>query len=312
LGTFWHASGQAAPGPREAWRRGLVLLKQKKFDAACELIASAANAEQTTATIWADLGLCELKRGHADAAVHASLLAARFGDERTRKNAYFNLNLASYEVDIPGEACGPVSVAPEAACTAPLFACTKNWQQYGTAEGDSGTVAVFDTDLEGARTQTEDASFAGEATGNALDLSESHACFFTWCGFHGWECDSSPVVSKRVEACYVKQHGPMPKDLCLRPSALCESFQKCSEGVCAQANAAISGAPGAKHWPAVEREYDRSQAACMADCREGETLSCSVVYVDPCQSRIGYVCSISDLKTGRVATEARELVLATN
>jgi hypothetical protein len=109
----------------------------------------------------------------------------------------------------------------------------------------------------------------------------------------------------------VKQHGPMPKDLCLRPSALCESFQKCSEDACAQANAAISGAPGSKPWPAVEREYERSQAACMADCREGETLSCSVVYVDPCQSRVGYVCSISDLKTGRVATEARELVLTT-
>jgi len=50
----------------------------------------------------------------------------------------------------------------------------------------------------------------------------------------------------------------------------------------------------------------------MADCREGETLSCRVVYVDPCQARIGYVCSIPDLKTGHEKTEARELVLTTN
>ena len=34
----------------------------------------------------------------------------------------------------------------------------------------------------------------------------------------------------------------------------------------------------------------------MSTCVEGETLSCSVVVVDPCRNRIGYVCSEFDLQ----------------
>jgi hypothetical protein len=192
----WSAGSSADVAKGSAWSRGLALYKQSKFAAACPLLAEAATTAAENGAIWADLGSCELKRGDKAASIHASLLAARFGDERVRKNAYFNLHLAGYEAGVSG-ACGALAVPAELACSVPAFACTGDWTAYGSRSGTSGTVAVFDESEEDARARRDDIAggLGGETRSGEVVVSESQLCFDTWCQLNGWRCEESRQVS---------------------------------------------------------------------------------------------------------------------
>ena len=294
-----------------AWSRGLALYKQSKFAAACPLLTEAATSAVENGAIWADVGLCELKRGDKAASVHASLLAARFGDERVRKNAYFNLHLAGYEPGVYGE-CGALAEPAELACNMPAFACTGDWAAYGSRSGRSGTVAVFAADEEDARARRDEIAGAlgGETGPGEVAVSESQLCFDTWCQLNGWRCEESAQVSRRAETCFAKAIGPLPTDPCLQDGAACETFQRCHKEACAAAEGAIDRTPSAKPWPAVVREHDENIANCYGNCVEANTLSCTVVVVDPCQNRIGYVCSEPAAKGKRDRVHAGEVPFA--
>jgi hypothetical protein len=230
----------APPSAREAWRQALGFFKQKRFDAACPLFESAATSEKTNGAIWADLGLCELKRGNSGASVHASLLAARYGTEKVRKNAYFNLNLAEYRFPLPGQQCAEVSAVSEAECAESIFACTREFRSYGTGAGDSGVYAIFASARETAQLYSDDTSISANSDApSSLELSEHHECLYSWCTLH------------------------------------------------------------------------EEETSCMAECHEGTVRDCNVVYVDPCQGRVGYVCEFSELnpESSKLRIEARELAL---
>jgi hypothetical protein len=304
----WAAGSSADVAKGSAWSRGLALYKQSKFAAACPLLTEAAAIAAENGAIWADLGLCELKRGDRAASIHASLLAARFGDERVRKNAYFNLHLAGYEAGVH-PAPGALAEPAELACSMPAFACTGDWTAYGSRSGTSGTVAIFDTNEEDARARCDDLAGAlgGETGPGEVPLSESQLCFDTWCELNAWRCEESGQVSRRAEACFQKALGALPADLCSQDSAACETFRRCHKAACAAAEDAIDRTPGAKPWPAVVREHDEDTASCYGNCVEGDLLSCTVVVVDPCQNRIGYVCSEPDAKGKRDRVHAGEV-----
>jgi hypothetical protein len=307
LSALAWAGGSSADGAKgSTWSRGLALYKQSKFAAACPLLAEAAAAAAENGAIWADLGLCELKRGDNAASIHASLLAARFGDERVRKNAYFNLYLAGYGLDVDGE-CGALAATAELACSAPAFACTGDWTAYGTRSGTNGTVAIFDTTEEDVRARRDDIAGPSESGPGEVALSESQLCFDTWCQLNGWRCEESKQVSRRADTCFQEALGPVPANLCSQDGTACETFQRCHQQACAAAEDAINGTSGAKPWPAVVREHDEKMANCYSNCVEGSTLSCTVVVVDPCQNRIGYVCSEPDAKSKRDRVQAREV-----
>jgi hypothetical protein len=310
LSALAWTGGSSADGAKgSAWSRGLALYKQSKFAAACPLLAEAAAAAPENGAIWADLGLCELKRGDKAASVHASLLAARFGEERVRKNAYFNLYLAGYELGVDGE-CGALVAPAELACSAPTFACTGDWTAHGTRSGTNGTVAIFDATEKDARARRDDIAgpLGGDSGPGEIALAESQLCFDTWCQLNAWRCEESAQVSRRAETCFQKALGPLPASLCSQDGTACETFRRCHQQACAAAEDAIDGTPGAKPWPAVVREHDEKMANCHSNCVEGNTLSCTVVVVDACQNRIGYACTEPDAKTKRA--HAREVPFA--
>jgi len=310
-GLVWSAGSVADGAKGSTWARGLELYKQSKFAAACPLFARAAASAPENGAIWADLGLCELRRGDRPASIHASLLAARFGNERVRKNAYFNLYLAGYALELPEECAALGDPPTELACDAPAFACTADWHAYGSAEGTNGAVAVFASSANEARAGRNDMTSSAGASGpGAVALSEARLCFHTWCELNGWRCDDSAVVGRRTSACFERALGPPPKDLCVQPSPACDQFQKCQRESCAAAENAIVSSPGAKPWPSVVREHDERIANCVGGCVEGDTLSCSVVVVDPCQNRIGYVCSTPNAKTKGEEIQAGEVPFA--
>lgn len=283
--------GSAAEMARgSAWSRGLALFKQSKFRAACALLSQAATAEPDNGAIWADLGLCELKRGDKASSLHASLLATRSDDPRVRKNAYFNLYLAGRAVDLPAE-CSVLAEAPELACQTPAFACSSEWRAYGTAEGDDGTAAVFASTARDAEALRDDVATSDGVGGTGqVPLSEQHVCFPGWCHAHAWSCGESAVVARAAMACFRKATGSISKDPCSSPGVACEAFESCQIDACSAAEDVIAGTPDAKPWPALEHEFDEKQGLCASHCSEGATLSCSVVVVDPCRNHVGYVC----------------------
>jgi hypothetical protein len=308
----WPAGSSADVAKSSAWSRGLALYKQSKFASACPLLTKAAATAAENGAIWADLGLCELKRGDKAASIHASLLAARFGDERIRRNAYFNLHLAGYEPGEYGGECSALAAPAELACSRPAFACTGDWTAYGSRSGTSGTVAVFDANREDAQARRDDVAggLGGETGPGEVAVSESQVCFDTWCQLNGWRCEESAQVSKRAETCFQKALGPLPADLCLQDGAACQTFRRCHQEACATAEDAIHGTPGAKPWPAVEREHEEYTSNCYGNCVEGNRLSCTIVVVDPCQNRIGYVCSEPGAKGKRDRVRAGEVRFA--
>lgn len=291
LVAVWPAGGAADVARDSAWSRGLALFKQSKFRAACALLSQAAAAAPDNGAIWADLGLCELKRGDKASSIHASLLATRSDDERVRKNAYFNLYLAGHELDLPAE-CGALVGAPELACQAPAFACSTEWRAYGSAEGNDGSVAVFAATARDAEALRDDVATSDGAGGaGQVPLSEQHVCFPGWCHMHAWSCEQSAVVARAAMACFRKATGSSSKDPCGSPGPACETLESCRTDACSAAEDTVAGTADAKPWPALEREFDEKQGRCASQCAEGETFSCSVVVVDPCRNRIGYVCA---------------------
>lgn len=124
-----HGAAPAAPSPRDA---ALASFRKKDYARACPLFAEAARAEPENGAIWADLGLCELRRGRKAASVRASLRAVVHGDERTRSNAYFNLGLAGVALPFPARGRCTIWQAPEAlTCPQRVEACHLDGPGHG-------------------------------------------------------------------------------------------------------------------------------------------------------------------------------------
>ena len=219
-----------------AWRKALVLYKQKNYDAACPLFESAAKAKPKNGAIWGDLGICELRRGRLAASIHASRLAIRFGTGEVREAAYYNLGLASAAVELPSSGCITVLSTPESGCSKAAFACMASWIQYGTGMGSDGT-----------------ALFLGDRYEQVQESAAS------------------------VDGLYGDPGDP--------PDALAFSRNwRCFD------------------WCARHPEYN-----CVDDCDEGPLRSCSVVFVDACERRAGYVCTEWEAVDGKKRVFAGEL-----
>lgn len=93
-------SGSARVADNVLREKATNAYQKGQYEIACPLFAELANAAKTNGAYWADLGLCQFRRGQIRASYHASLPAIRYGDATTRKNAAFNLHQAGYEVSV--------------------------------------------------------------------------------------------------------------------------------------------------------------------------------------------------------------------
>lgn len=232
-GLFCVSAGAALDTAAADWRKALALYKQKQFDRACPLFEAAATAKKDNGAIWGDLGLCQLKRGETDASVRASLLAVRFGNDKVRLAAYYNLRKAEFAVALPKD-CALLPSTAGLGCEKSVAVCSKYWENFGTGQSTNGTALYFADSVEHA------AAFAQEiqppsyrdSIRSGLVLSEDQVC-------HGW-CGGHPEVG------------------------------------------------------------------CVDTCKEGPLLACSIVAVDACQQRVGYVCDSMDEAGGRKQVAAGE------
>ncbi|HWA73114.1 MAG TPA: hypothetical protein VG937_12285 [Polyangiaceae bacterium] len=228
------STGSAADSAAADWRKGLALYKQKQFDQACPLFESAAAAKKTNGAIWGDLGLCELKRGEITASVRASSLAVRFGSEKVRLAAYYNLNSASFAVELPKADCALLPSTPGLGCEKSITVCKKHWENFGTGQATNGDALYFADSVEQAEALAQEllAPTYRDGIHSGLVLSEDQLCF-SWCARHP--------------------------------------------------------------------EYD-----CKDTCQEGSLLSCTLVSLDACRRRAGYVCAEADEPGARARLTAGE------
>jgi|GEM_PF-2373087 len=303
------ASGFAeATSWREQWRKALTLYKKKQYDAACPLFASVAQSQPKNGAVWGDLGVCELKRGVLDASIHASRLAVRFGDERVRKSAYYNLVLAGATERLPDDACATISAPSEAACVQSAAVCTKSWSGSGSVIHTFGKVAFFARNLalaEQLRDALPELDPPAEAiqTGIALSEGSDDTCS-SWCGANAWQSVDSSLIMKHALACEQKKQGPLsgPSDLCVSRGKRCGDIVECAQTVLSHTSDSAS----------VAQEWQRLLGICVKDCSDGASATppttCSVVHVDPCRGRVGVVCSTLKPKGGSIL-QASELEL---
>lgn len=296
-------------GWRSQWRKALALYKKKQYDAACPLLARVAAAQPKNGAVWGDLGLCELKRGELGESVHASRLAVRFGDERVRKSAYFNLGLASEKESLPAEGCALISAPSEAACARPVAVCTKSWRTSGRVFQRYGTVAFLArsaAEAERLRDEFPELDPSPEAiqSGVALDEGSENSCG-SWCEGSAWQSDESSLIMKQALACEQKQRGPLPgpPDPCVSRGKRCSDLIDCVQAVLSHVGDS----------PPIAREWERLRGKCQKDCADGASSSpaptCSVVHVDACSGHVGVVCS-TPKKNGGFVLQASEVELA--
>jgi hypothetical protein len=104
------------------------LYRSGDYDRACPRFEAETRRRPQDGAAWADLALCEEKRGNRQKARRANMMAVRFGNERTRKNAYFNLWRMKEVLELPSRReCLALRPTPELACKGEVRACV-----YGT------------------------------------------------------------------------------------------------------------------------------------------------------------------------------------
>lgn len=235
LGVLFCASLVSAADTGSAdWRKALALYKKKQFDLACPLFEAAAQAKKTNGAIWGDLGLCELKRGNTQASVQASTQAVRFGSEKVRIAAYYNLALAEFALALPKSGCATVPSTPELGCEKTAAVCSLAWENFGSGQATNGQALYFADTVEQAQTLAQEIQPPTYRDGisSGLVMSEDQVCF-SWCARH-------------------------------------------------------------------------PEVGCTDTCKEGNLLSCTLVTLDACQKRAGYVCVEADEPGGRARKAAFE------
>ena len=295
---------------RALWKQALAAFKKKDYPTACPLFARAAEAQPKNGAIWGDLGLCYVKLGSAATSVHASRLAARFGNEAVRKAAYYNLGLAGGSVTLPNDSCGEVRSSEEAQCKKPVFACTKSWSGSGSVYYQNGKVAFFgrtpaeaQEGADGMRELDPDASSIG--AGLALYEHHSNSCG-SWCGMHAWESKDESAIEKQAMACVEKRKGPYPgpPDPCVRQGKRCSEIFGCVETILSHIG----------DIPALAREWERLNTKCVHECDSSDDEpplpECRVVYADACRGHLGVVCETGKQDGSGSTLVASELELS--
>ena len=122
--------------------------KAKRYPAACDAYAKLAAivpAPDDAAAV-ADLALCLQRLGKKEEAIAANhraiALGAKddqsdWGDDATRRHAYYNLGKLGVTVAMPGEACGALAPAP--GCARSLWACVDTSRENDSHGGSSHT-----------------------------------------------------------------------------------------------------------------------------------------------------------------------------
>ncbi|WP_342375397.1 hypothetical protein NVS55_29445 [Myxococcus stipitatus] len=287
LSLLFAASALAQPAGSD-WEAGLSLYRAKDYARACPLLRKAAEAAGPQGEPWADLGLCELKRGRKAESIRASQLAVRHGDEKTRKAAYFNLGLAGVSLapkDVKNSrACVPLTLPNELECKQRFVVCGQTHDWYGYAYFEERTSELLILPCDGGDCPTQipaDPDCAGPSSEKCsmarIELS-SERVHRGMGSTPAWSCTESSAVESRAMACAQKKGAN--EAACMKTA--CDEarrWQRAEESSRAE-------------WTELQEELESwdSLHECKT-CYEGRTQTeCTLVSLNPCTGRAGAVC----------------------
>ena len=276
------AQARGAPAPRTL-EEARALYRAGRYAEACPRFEEVTRAQPDNGAAWADLGLCELRRGQREASIRASLRAVREGDENVRVSAYRNLSTAGHRVAVPTgtDSCLDVEAPAEFACPRRARFCAHPISDEGNG-GGKVYLGVWLTDTDNPEPPPKGLDDT-RSDGVAVFLSASlwvstKACDFSW--------SLSPPVFQRVLARCQASSGD---------EADCERRARM-----ALAEAVSPGTPredGAQPFPITASEQQEARAAsrrCLRkldeEMKQGSGSYCHLVAVDPCQRRVGVAC----------------------
>lgn len=285
----------AAPPHPSTRDDALRLYRAGKYDQACPLFEKLAQTAKTDGSLWADYSLCEWKRGGSSWNMEWSAHKAfRFGDERTRKNALFNLHQAERRAQLPPlnapqpmVVCAYGSTDSDCPNAPPIWMCVVPWNHQGSGGGESGTRIAFGADTD----ELVSVMRGDEVPDSSVDLEFTDEAFCGWCEAHAWDCASSRVVQPEFDKCVARSKGVDGGDFA------------CLQTVCDKAQRAYE--EDRSIWPAAADEIKKAHEQCR-NCGVQEERECEILVVDTCQRRVGYYCTS---KTGHGKGEAKELSL---
>jgi hypothetical protein len=108
----------------------LELYRAGKLDEACPAFQKMAEEKRNDGAAWADLGLCELKRGHLSEGRAATARALHYGNKKVRAGAAFNWS--RYVKDEPAtEGCAWAEPEPGLECAKRYWACADRESNMG-------------------------------------------------------------------------------------------------------------------------------------------------------------------------------------
>jgi hypothetical protein len=280
VATVAQARGTPAEGALEK-ARGLY--RAARYAEACPLFEEVTRARPGDGSAWADLGLCELRRGQREASIRASLRAVREGDERVRASAYHNLSLAGHRVSVPtmSGACVEVDAPTELACARRARLCTHHVSDGGNG-GGTDLSGVWLTDADNPEGPPRAVDEGSRVDGVAVLLSanmwiSTKACDFAW--------SFSPAVFERVLA------------RCRSSSTDDADCERRARVALSKAVSPAALEEGTQSFALTDREQQEARAAsrqCLAklneEMKQGSGNYCHLVVVDPCRRRVGVAC----------------------
>lgn len=296
LGVLALAPGAPAPALRsrsgvlDDWRAGLAAYRAGRLGIACARFEQAVKRQPKNGATWADLGLCERRRGNVQRAVEASIRAVRYGERRVRLNASYNLWQLGVEAPLPDEVgqCLELRAPDGLECNTALNVCRGTDDRSGNG---GGVVYQYVEVLPaGQKPGERDPALIVPLRGEAWATSKG--CDYAW---HL----RTPLVERLTRRCLAQGHDESVCDQATREVLSAET----GTGEAASAEAA-------KLVPltAADRRRARRDAdACIDLVGQAVAAStgpvCSLVLADPCRGAIEIVCD------GRALDELKDAQL---
>lgn len=278
------AQARGAPAGRKL-EEARTLFRAERYEEACPRFEEVTRARPTDGAAWADLGLCELRRGRREASIRASLRAVREGDERVRSSAYYNLWVVGERLAVPTQtpSCMDVEAPAELACTRRARLCTYAVEDGGNGGGKHYT-GVWLTDAAAPLAPPDSDEDGSRPDRVAVLLSASLWISSKRCDFNG--AFRPPVFDRVLARCQAA--SPRGEHCVLRV-----------RGALMEAVLPGTSIPGQQLFPLTDAEKQQARVAsrqCLRELaveeRENSGNYCHLLVVDPCRRRVGVACDV--------------------
>jgi hypothetical protein len=266
------------PATLDDFRAGLAAYRSGQLEVACSLFERVVNRQPRNGAAWADLGLCERRRGNSRRAIQASIRAVRHGARRIRLNASYNLWQLGVTARLPEKAgqCSELRAPVGLGCSSALNVC-RGEEEHG---GNGGGVVYQYVEVlpAGKKPAQNEPGLVVPIRGDAWATTKG--CDYAW-------SLRTPLFERLTRGCIGRGRDELTCDHATRTvlsSATGTTGQPASPESAALVPLATTDRRRARRDAADCLQRHRQELA----ARSGPI--CSLVLADPCRGTVHVVC----------------------